>query len=32
MVIEEIIRGLNCLGTGFDYYYRTGGGAEVDLD
>jgi predicted AAA+ superfamily ATPase len=31
MVIEEIIRGLNCLGTGFDYYYRTGGGAEVDL-
>jgi predicted AAA+ superfamily ATPase len=32
MVIEEIIRGLTCLGTGFDYYYyRTGGGAEVDL-
>jgi predicted AAA+ superfamily ATPase len=32
MVIEEIIRGLNCLGVGFDYYYyRTGGGAEVDL-
>ena len=32
MVIEEIIRGLNCLGTGFDYYfYRTGGAAEVDL-
>ncbi|MBW2737427.1 MAG: ATP-binding protein [Deltaproteobacteria bacterium] len=32
MVIEEILRGLNCLGTGFDYYYyRTGGGAEVDL-
>jgi len=32
VVIEEIIRGLNCLGTGFDYYfYRTGGGAEIDL-
>jgi len=32
MVIEEIIRGLNSSGTGFDYYYyRTGGGAEVDL-
>lgn len=32
MVIEEIIRGLNCLGTGFDsFYYRTGGGAEIDL-
>lgn len=32
MVIEEIIRGLNCLGSGFDYYYyRTGGGAEIDL-
>ena len=32
MVVEEIIRGLNCLGSGFDYYYyRTGGGAEVDL-
>ena len=31
-VIEEIIRGLNALGAGFDYYYyRTGGGAEVDL-
>jgi predicted AAA+ superfamily ATPase len=32
MVIEEIIRGLNCLGAGFDYYYyRTGGGTEIDL-
>lgn len=32
LVIEEIIRGLNALGTGFDYYYyRTGGGAEVDF-
>jgi predicted AAA+ superfamily ATPase len=32
MVVEEIIRGLNCLGSGFEYYYyRTGGGAEVDL-
>ena len=32
MVIEEIIRGLSSLGAGFDYYYyRTGGGAEVDL-
>lgn len=32
MVIEEIIRGLNATGSGFDYYYhRTGGGAEVDL-
>jgi len=31
-VIEEIIRGLNATGAGFDYYYyRTGGGAEVDL-
>ncbi len=31
-VIEEIIRGLNATGEGFDYYYyRTGGGAEVDL-
>ena len=26
MVIEEIIRGFNCLGTGFDYYYRTAAG------
>ena len=32
MVIEEIIRGLNGLGTGFDYYfYRTGAASEVDL-
>lgn len=32
MVIEEIIRGLNGRGLSFDcYYYRTGGGAEVDL-
>jgi len=32
MVTEEIIRGLNALGITFDcYYYRTSGGAEVDL-
>ncbi len=32
MVIEEIIRGFNCLGAGFDYYYyMTSGGAEIDL-
>lgn len=32
LVIEEVIRGLNASGVGFDYfYYRTGGGAEVDL-
>lgn len=32
VVIEEILRGLHALGTGFDYaFYRTGGGAEVDL-
>jgi len=32
MVIEEIIRGLNAISVSFDYYYyRTGGGAEVDL-
>lgn len=32
MVIEEIIRQLNCLGVSFDYsYYRTAAGAEVDL-
>ena len=32
LVTEEIIRGLNALGISFDYYfYRTGGGAEVDL-
>ena len=32
MVIEEIIRSLTGRGLSFDYYYyRTGGGAEVDL-
>jgi predicted AAA+ superfamily ATPase len=32
LVIEELIRGLNAIGVSFDYYYfRTGGGAEVDL-
>lgn len=32
MVIEEILRGFNALGTSYAYYYyRTGGGAEVDL-
>ena len=32
LVIEEIIRGLNATGAGFDYYYyRTSGGAEIDL-
>lgn len=32
LVIEEIIRGLKAVGAVFDYYYyRTGGGAEVDL-
>ena len=32
MVTEEILRGLNSLGAGYDYfYYRTSGGAEVDL-
>lgn len=32
MVIEEILRGLNSIGVGYDYYYyRTSGGAEVDL-
>jgi predicted AAA+ superfamily ATPase len=32
MVVEEIVRQLNALGTGYQYfYYRTGGGAEVDL-
>ena len=32
MVTEEILRGLNSLGVGYDhYYYRTSGGAEVDL-
>ena len=32
MVIENIIRGFTITGSSFDYYYyRTGGGAEVDL-
>ncbi len=32
MVIENIIRGFTVIGSSFDYYYyRTGGGAEVDL-
>jgi len=32
MVVEEILRQLNALGVGYQYsYYRTGGGAEVDL-
>ena len=32
MVMEEMIRQLNALGIGHQYaYYRTGGGAEVDL-
>ena len=32
LVIEELIRGLHAIGEGFDcYYYRTGGGAEVNL-
>jgi len=32
MVIENIIRGFTIAGCAFDYYYyRTGGGAEVDL-
>ena len=32
MVIEELIRQLNCLGVSFGYYYyRTAAGAEVDL-
>lgn len=32
LVIEELIRGLHATGSGFDYYYyRTGGGAEIDL-
>ncbi|MGB5746213.1 MAG: ATP-binding protein [Desulfobacterales bacterium] len=32
LVIEEILRNLHATGAGFDYYYyRTGGGAEVDL-
>lgn len=32
MVIENLLRNLNALGTSIDYYhYRTGGGAEIDL-
>jgi uncharacterized protein len=32
MVVEEILRQLEALGVGHEYsYYRTGGGAEVDL-
>lgn len=32
MIVEEILRQLNALGAGYNYsYYRTGGGAEVDL-
>lgn len=32
MAIENIIRGFSIAGSSFDYYYyRTGGGAEVDL-
>ncbi len=32
MVVEEVIRQLNASGTGFEYsFYRTSGGAEVDL-
>lgn len=32
VVVEEILRQLNALGVPFDaYYYRTSGGAEVDL-
>jgi predicted AAA+ superfamily ATPase len=32
MVVEEVIRQLNASGTGFEYsFYRTNGGAEVDL-
>jgi len=32
MVVEEILRQLNALGVSHNYsYYRTGGGAEVDL-
>jgi len=32
MVIENLLRELNCLGVHYDYYhYRTGGGAEIDL-
>jgi len=32
MVVEEILRSLNASGLSYSpYYYRTGGGAEVDL-
>lgn len=32
LVIEELLRQFNALGTSYDaYYYRTSGGAEVDL-
>jgi predicted AAA+ superfamily ATPase len=32
MAVEQIVRGLNAKGVGFDYsYYRSAGGAEVDL-
>lgn len=32
MVVEEVIRQLNASGAGYEYsYYRTSGGAEVDL-
>jgi len=32
LIIENILRNLNALGTAYTYYYyRTGGGAEVDL-
>ena len=32
MVVEEILRQLNAMGVSHNYsYYRTGGGAEVDL-
>ncbi len=32
MVAEELLRQLHALGAGYQYaYYRTGGGAEVDL-
>jgi predicted AAA+ superfamily ATPase len=33
MVVEEVLRRLNAMGFGYQAtYYRTGGGAEVDLD
>jgi len=32
MVVEEVLHRMNALGAGYQYaYYRTGGGAEVDL-